>query len=67
MDAAWGEERLGIACVSKHHDSEDESVGVGMGWDGWTQPFIGNEAMHRNQETGSLHLHRETENCKAGH
>ena len=23
IGAAWGEERLGIACVSKHHDSED--------------------------------------------
>ena len=34
MRAAWGEERLGIAWVSKHPDSEDASVGVGMGWDG---------------------------------
>ena len=32
--AAWGEERLGIAWVSKHHNSEDERVGVGMGGDG---------------------------------
>ena len=28
--AAWGEELLGITWVSKHPDSEDESVGVGM-------------------------------------
>ena len=34
MGAAWGEERLSITWVSKHPDSEDESVGVGMGWDG---------------------------------
>ena len=34
IGAAWGEERLGIAWVSKHHRSEDERVGVGIGWDG---------------------------------
>ena len=34
IGTAWGEERRGIAWVSKHHHSEDESVGVGMGWDG---------------------------------
>ena len=34
MGAAWREERLDIAWVSKHPDSEDESVGVGVGWDG---------------------------------
>ena len=34
MGAAWGEERLGITWVSKHPDREDESVGIGMGWDG---------------------------------
>ena len=34
IGAAWGEERLGTVWVSKHHDSEGESVGVGMGWDG---------------------------------
>ena len=34
IGAAWGEERLGIAWVSKHHDSEDERVGVRLGWDG---------------------------------
>jgi len=34
MRAAWGEDKLGIAWVSKHPDSEDASVGVGMGWDG---------------------------------
>ena len=33
MGTAWGEERLGIAWIRKHPDSEDESVGVGMGWD----------------------------------
>ena len=32
LGAAWGEERLGIAWVSKHHNSEDERVGIGMGW-----------------------------------
>ena len=25
--------------VNKHHDSEDEGVGVGMTWDGRTQPL----------------------------
>ena len=36
MGAAWGEESLGIAWENEgqHLDSEDESVGVGMGWDG---------------------------------
>ena len=34
MGTAWGEEKLDIAWVSKHPDSEDASVGVGMGWDG---------------------------------
>ena len=34
IGAAWGEERLGIALVRNHHDSEDERVRVGMGWDG---------------------------------
>ena len=34
MDAAWGQERVGITWVRKHPDIEDESVGVGMGWDG---------------------------------
>ena len=34
MGTAWGEERLDIACVSEHLDSEDEGVGVGVGWDG---------------------------------
>ena len=34
VGAASGEERLGITWVSKHPDSEDDSVGVGMGWDG---------------------------------
>ena len=33
MRAAWGEERLDITWVSKHPDSEDESVGVGVVWD----------------------------------
>ena len=33
MGTAWGEERLGITWISKHPDSEDDSVGVGMGWD----------------------------------
>ena len=33
MGVAWGEERLGITWISKHPDSEDDSVGVGMGWD----------------------------------
>ena len=28
MGAAWGRETLGIAYLSKHPDSEDESVGV---------------------------------------
>ena len=39
MGAAWGEESLGTAWKNegKHLDSEDESVGVGMGWDGLTQ------------------------------
>ena len=32
IGAAWGEERLRIAWVSKHHDSEDENIGIGMGW-----------------------------------
>ena len=31
---AWGKEKLGITWVSKHPDSEDDSVGVGMGWNG---------------------------------
>ena len=30
MGTAWGGERLGIAWVSKHSDSEDESFGVGV-------------------------------------
>ena len=34
MGTVWGEERLDIAWVSKHPDSEDESVGVGVGLDG---------------------------------
>ena len=34
LGAAWEEERLGIVWVSRHPDSEDESFGVGMGWDG---------------------------------
>ena len=29
-----GEERLDIAWVSKHPDSEDDNVGVEVGWDG---------------------------------
>ena len=33
MGTAWGE-KLGTAWVSKRPDSEDESVGVGMTWDG---------------------------------
>ena len=32
--AARGEERLDIAWESINYDSEDESVVVGMGWDG---------------------------------
>ena len=28
----------GLAWVSKYPDREDESVGVGVGWDGWTEP-----------------------------
>ena len=44
VGTASGEERLGIAWVSKHPGSEDESVGVGMGWDGLGRltPAIGN-------------------------
>ena len=34
LGAAWGEERLDTAWVSENHDSDDESVGVGMDWDG---------------------------------
>ena len=34
MGIVWREESLDIAWVSKHPDSEDESVGVGVGWDG---------------------------------
>ena len=34
MGKVWREDRLDIAWVSKHPDSEDESVGVGVGWDG---------------------------------
>ena len=34
MGTVWREERLDIAWVSKHPDSEDESVGVEVGWDG---------------------------------
>ena len=34
MGTAGGEERLGITWVSKHPDSEDESVRLEMGWDG---------------------------------
>ena len=34
MGAVWREERLDIAWVSKHPDSEDESVGDGVDWDG---------------------------------
>ena len=41
--AAWEEERLGIAWVSKHHHGEDGRVEVGMGWAGTA---IGNEGMH---------------------
>ncbi|CAM9103261.1 unnamed protein product [Laminaria digitata] len=33
MGTAWGEEKPDIAWVRKHPDSEDASVGVGMGWD----------------------------------
>ena len=32
MGTVWREERLDIAWVSQHPDSEDESVGVGVGW-----------------------------------
>ena len=31
IGAAWGGERLGIAWVSKIHNSEDQRVGVGKG------------------------------------
>ena len=34
LGTVWREERLDIAWVSKHPDIEDESVGVGVGWDG---------------------------------
>ena len=34
MGTVWREEKMDIACVRKHPDSEDESVGVGVGWDG---------------------------------
>ena len=34
MGTVWREERLDIAWVSKHPDSEDETVGVGVDWDG---------------------------------
>ena len=34
MGTVWREERLDIAWASKHPDSEDESVGVAVGWDG---------------------------------
>ena len=34
MGTGWREERLKIAWVTKHPDSEDESVGVGVGGDG---------------------------------
>ena len=34
MGTVRREERLDIAWVGKHHDSGDESVGVGVGWDG---------------------------------
>ena len=49
IGAAWGEERLGIAWVSKRHNSEDQRVGVGMGCGlGRLNAAIGNEGMHRN-------------------
>ena len=38
MSTVWREEKLDIQWVSKHPDSEDESIGVGVGWDGRTQP-----------------------------
>ena len=34
MSTVLSEERLDIAWVSKDRDSEDESVGVGVGWHG---------------------------------
>ena len=34
LGVVWREERLDIAWVSKRPDSDDESVGVGAGWDG---------------------------------
>ena len=34
MGTVGREERLDIAWVSKHPESKDESVGVGVGWDG---------------------------------
>ena len=34
MGTVWREDRLDIAWVNKRPDSEDESVGVGVGWDG---------------------------------
>ena len=33
MGAAWGGKRLGIAWVSEHPNSGDESVGARVGWD----------------------------------
>ena len=32
IDTVWTEKKLDIAWVSKHPNSEDESVGVGVGW-----------------------------------
>ena len=37
MGTVWRGERLDIAWVSKHPDSEEESVRVRVGWDGWAQ------------------------------
>ena len=34
MVTVWREERLGVTGVSKHPDSEDESIGDGVDWDG---------------------------------
>lgn len=34
IDTDWREERLGIVWITKHSDSEEEIVGVKMGWDG---------------------------------
>ena len=53
MGAAWGEERLGIAWVSKHHNSKDDRVGVGRGWAGTA------EGSHwkRRQRAPKLQIH----------